>query len=394
MTGLNKDALLRAAREQAGLEDFGDEDFIDALERLLHSLNEEAELNATGELTLSAQYTQLLVNRLRFQHDLERHPDIIEEPLAPPLVVIGLPRSGTTKLHRVLAAHPDTQSLALWQLMNPAPFPGAAAGGEDPRIGFARDAIALMSQLYPQTLAGHPMDAEEAEEESQYLMEMTFDGALVPVRAHVPSFSAWRWQRSQLPCYRYLRQLLQYLQWQSRRRNDPVRPYVLKNPLHLGHIDALLEVFPDATIIHCHRDPVTCVPSFARLVEVGWNMVCDRADMREFGEMAMDLLDSHMRRYLHLRPGLEEQHTFVDVRFGHIVVDARATATDCYRAHGLAYDTSVAARISAWEQANPTPEHGQHDYSLENYGLAAQDIHTRFADYYAQFFEQEQRHAQ
>jgi len=382
---LQRDFILATAREQAGLQDLGDEGFIEALDYLLECLNTEASLNEAGELIFFQQYVQMLVNRLRFQDDLKQHPEILQEELPPPLVVIGLPRSGTTKFHRVLSAHPDTQSLPLWQVMNPAPFPDATPGERDPRIAFTESALAMMAELSPDTLAGHPMAAEEAEEESQYLMEMTFDGALIPIRAHLPGFAAWRWQRSMLPCYQYLRQLLQYLQWQFRDSSNRIRPYALKNPLHMGHTDTLLEVFPGATIVHCHRDPVDSVASFARLVEVGWKMVCDRDNMAEFGEVALELLHSHMERYLVQRQKLEAHNTFIDISFRDIVDNAYAGAVLCFERHGLPYDAKVQALIQAWEAANPTPGHGQHSYSLERYALSEALIKERFSNYYDRF---------
>lgn len=382
MTLLDRDTLLTAAREATGLDNFGDSGFIEALDRLLACLHEEASLNASGRLMLHHQYLQLLSNRLRLEHDLSRHPEILDEPLLPPIVVLGLPRSGTTKFHRVLAAHPDTQYLPLWQLMNPAPFPDTDNTGEDPRIGFARDALTLLASTAPDTLAGHPMAAEEAEEESQYLMEMTFDGPLVPVRAHLPGYSAWRWRRSMLPCYRYLKTLLQYLQWQNGEAGKKTRPFVLKNPLHLGHIDTLLRVFPGATVVHCHRDPVDSVPSFARLVEVGWAMVCDIDDRALFGSTATALLHTHISRYLELRPALEANANFIDIPFQAIVDDAHACAALCCQQHGLAYDEQVRQRIRAWEEANPAPAHGQHSYSLARYGLSEPELRARFSEYY------------
>lgn len=382
---LTVDGLLNAAKEATGLADFGGDGFVEPLERLVESLNEEARLNAAGVFTLSAMYVQLLVNRLRFQDDLKTHPEILDEPIAPPITVIGMPRSGTTKLHRVLASDPALRPILSWQLMNPAPFPGTEGADPDPRVAFTEAMFNEMAKHHPDVFAGHPMSATDPDEETSYLMEMTFDGPLVPVRAYTPSFTEWRWTRSMTPSYEYLRQLFQYIQWQDARDRGRVKPFILKSPLHPGHIAEFAGVFKGATIVHCHRDPADCVPSFARLLEVGWSMMSDDVDLGLCGLESIRLLKSHMDRYLPQRAEIEHRVSFVDAPFRDIVSKPQSLLAEVYRLHGLEIPADAEQRISDWEAHNAADRFGKHEYSLERYKLTEEQIRTEFADYYERF---------
>ena len=384
---LTVDAMLHAARQEAGLSDFGDDAFLEPFERLVASLHAEANLNAAGVFALHAMYTRLLINRLYFQDDLKRHPEILDEQLLPPILVIGMPRSGTTKLHRVLASDQGLRPLLLWQLINPAPFRNASDAPIDPRIAFADAMFAEMAKHYPDIFAGHPMSATDPDEETSYLMEMTFEGPLVPVRAYTPSFTAWRWTRSMKQSYRYLRKLFQYLQWQDRMAGGTVRPFLLKSPLHLAHITEFTQEFEGATIVHCHRDPVDCVPSFARLLEVGWAMMSDDLDLERCGAQSITLLKDHIDRYLPQRAALESHVAFIDAPFRQIVADAPSILTDVYARHGLNVSGNIQDRIAEWEAHNAADRFGKHTYSLERYGLTQAQLKDEFSDYYERFSE-------
>lgn len=376
--------IMKEAEQQAGSSDYGERDFVTPLQRLLDSLNAEADLSDSGALILRQLFVQILVNRLRFEADRKRYPEILVQELPPPIIVLGLPRSGTTKLHRVLSAHPGLQFLPLWQILNPAPTPGPPANAEDPRIAYAQATVDAMAENFTDTVAAHPMSATGADEEAQYLMEMTFDGPLLQIRAHIPEFSRWRWERSMLPCYNYLKKMLQYIQWQNPDTAGS-RPFVLKTPMHLGHINELFEVFPGATIVHCHRDPIKSVPSFARLIEAGWNMVGNPRRMRDYGDCALETMHTHMHRYLEQRNDLGAAGKFVDVKFEQIVDNSIEVASRCFAAHNLPMDDSIAHQIVQWERDNPATKYGDHVYSLERYDLSQAEIRDRFAAYYQAF---------
>lgn len=382
---LSVESILSAARLEAGLEDFGDDGIVEPLGQLVASLRAEADLNPAGVIGLHSHYVRLLVNRLRYQRDRNAHPDILKEQVAPPIAVIGMPRSGTTKLHRVLAADPGLAALPTWQLMNPAPFPPSTEAATDPRLAFAEGFFAEFKQHHPEVFAGHPMSATDPDEETSYLMEMTFDGPLVPVRAYVPTFTSWRWSRSMAPAYRFLREMLAYLQWQQRAGRAASPTFVLKSPLHLGHIEQFAAEFPGMTIAHCHRDPVSSVPSFARLLEVGWAMMTDVVDLERCGRESLALLKTHTDRYLAQRAGIEHRVNFVDVPFRAIVSDPMPLVEEVYGRHGRKVPADMGRYVREWERDNKADRFGKHAYTLERYGLTEAAIGQAFAEYYDRF---------
>lgn len=381
-------AMLAAAQAEAGLNDFGDDNFIEPFERLVESLKNEADLSSAGIAMLRQSYINLLVNRLRFENDVKKHPEILDEAILPPIAVMGLPRTGTTKMQRVLGAHPGLQGLRSWQLMNPAPLPDSENVDPDPRIAYAEAVTAAIMENHPDLLAGHPVGAMDYDEETCYFMEMTFASPLVPVRARVPSFTAWYWQQSMVPSYRYLRRLLQYIQWQQKSATS--RSYFLKSSVHLGHIADFAEVFPGTTVVHCHRDPLYSVPSFAKLVEGGWQILSNIRDGNVFGDASLEILATHMARYLQQRPAVEDKLTFVDVDFNDIVSNPIAAVANVLERRGdkaLTMTPAIEQQIQQWEKDNPATKFGKHKYTLEQYGLSEARIRERFRDYYLRFLE-------
>lgn len=380
---LDPAALLTNARRLTGLDDFGDEHFRLGLDKFLAGATEESELNATGAAIVEDTVTRFLVNRLRFEADLKRHPEIFDEPIAPPVIIMGLPRTGTTKLHRMMAVDRRFQSLRAWQIMNPAPFPEAAGpDGRDPRIAAAERADAMIEATVPELLAGHPIRAEDVDEEFVTIMEMNFDYLLLAMRLDAPKFEAWVKSRPVLSNYRYLRRCLQYLQWQT---GNAGKPYLLKSPLHLGALDALLEVFPGATLVHCHRAPDAAVTSFMRLSEIARGLCYDRVDARALGTWVLDLLAEQMQKNLEQRAALGERIKIVDVAFRDIAHDPFAVIDRIYaeREWSLTADTRDA--MLAWEKTHPADRFGKFTYSMEHYGKTPTDYQLAFSAYLRQF---------
>lgn len=379
---LTADALIAAARTEAGLTDLHDFD-VEPLERFLASVTTETPIGPEGLGGLQMDVVRLLVNRLRHAADLTAHPEIADEAVSDPIVITGLPRTGTTKLQRLMAADPDTQSVALWRLLFPAPLPLPSVGGEDPRVGIAREFQSQLSAAFPEFLAAHTMQADEPEEEA-LLAQMTFDrlGAF-DWFYDTPSYHSWLAGRSQAGAYAYLREILQYLQWQDGGRRD--RPWVLKTPLHTGNIGDLLQVFPDATVVHCHRDPVEAVTSFCAFVEIirrtrGHTVI----DRQALGTFLLGELSTHWERNLAQRPDLPERQ-ILDVRYADICADPLAAVENIHAARGGKPSEIGVIAMHAWDEANPPGAHGRHEYAMATYDLSEDRIRAAFAGYYARF---------
>ena len=186
LADLSETSLLSAAQHQAQLSDWGNEDFRVGLQILLKSLEREANLNFMGRLILRKYFLQLLVNRLQIQDTFKRHPEILQVPIRQPLFITGLPRTGTTFLHRLLAQDPHCRWLRLWELFNPCPPPDKHTAETDARIEIARKFIQRQQTLAPASTTAHALDPQ-APEEGNRLFEHSFASMLFGFRTRVPS---------------------------------------------------------------------------------------------------------------------------------------------------------------------------------------------------------------
>ena len=370
--------LCAAASEAAGgLSDFGDPSHRPALEVLCRALDEEGRLSETGRYALRLKLVGQLTTRLRLEDDLRRHPEILQETVAPPLVIVGLPRTGTTKLHRLLSRDPRFWWMAFWESQFPLPFPGEAPGDPQPRIAEAHKLVDMMTTAVPKLMAIHPMAAEEADEEVM-LMEHSMLSAF-DAYASIPSYSAWMSRQDPSPAYRFLARMLRHLQWQKRRRGLDARRWLLKAPHHLLRMHVLLEVFPGAQIIQTHRDPLRSVPSIASFIDTLWRIYSDRSDPLGAGRTWND----HMRRGLEhtLRVRERMAAAFLDVRFEDTVKNPMDVARRIYDFIGWDLGSDVQARMRAWLIADETRHTAAHDYCAQDFGLSDAQIERDFAEY-------------
>jgi hypothetical protein len=380
---LREDRLLELARTQAGVDDFGDGDFRSGLGRFLAAARDGVPLSARGVDIIEATVVRFLVNRLRLAADVKRHPEILEERLSAPVIIMGLPRTGTTKLHRMMAVDERFKALRAWQILNPAPFPGGPdESGRDTRIAAAEQVDAMVDALLPQLMAGHAVRANEVDEESVTLMEMNFDYLLLAMRLQAPGFEAWTQSRPVLPNYRFLHLCLQYLQWQM--RNDS-RPYVLKSPLHMSSLDALLEVFPGAAFVHCHRDPVDACASFMRLAELGRGLCYDQQDLDALGSWVISVLADQVAANMRQRDALGARLEIVDVAFRDIAKEPFAAMEPIYAARGMTLPRHIREAMLKWESSHPPNRFGKFEYRLSDYGKTRQDVDHAFQEYRRRF---------
>jgi hypothetical protein len=381
------DQLLAAARSAAGLQDFGDLSFREAMDHYVHGLH-EAELSPLGQELAFGGVVNMLVNRLRYVRDIRLHPEILQQKISKPIVILGLPRTGTTKLQRVLSACPQAQSMTYWRMLNPAPFPDEAVGNPQGRIETAESLVAMLASQFPGFMARHPTHAQQADEEV-LLMQGSFQCAVTWMFARSPSFYDYAIKADPRPLYRFLHDQMQYLQWQDGGARG--RSWVLKSPLHTGAIDVVLQTFPDAVLVHCHRDVCKVVSSIAALIREMRGIYSDRVDPKVIGPEMLDYFGRSIDRHLALRDTVPADR-IIDVQFEEVLNDVVAVARRIFARAGLTLTDEAAAIIRKHEVDLPQHQFGTYTYSSEQYGTTDMQIAERFAAYSRRFNQASNRH--
>jgi hypothetical protein len=367
---------MRAACHRTGLSDFGDDRFRAGLDALVHSFATQDNTHAFGRLFFREYCVQLLANRLRIEDDLKRHPEILDVPVARPLIITGLPRSGTTLLHRLMSEDPSGRTMLFWEALEPSPSPASATYKTDPRIARARASMELLYHLSPRLATAHEFDAESPEEDNN-LFAHEFAAGILGFMFDVPDYTRWLNAQDLVPGYRSMKRQLQLLSWKYRGDH-----WILKAPAHLFGLDALLEVFPDASIVVTHRDPVQVLPSLCSLAAGFRGMLTDRLDLRRLGSEFVEAMALGPRRAIAARAATSAARYF-DVPYERLIADPLGTARDVCDYFGYEFGPEYAARAGRYLAENPQHKHGVHRYRLEDFGLDPSTVNHHFADYRA-----------
>ena len=377
---LDAEALMARAERRTGLHDFGADSFREPLGRLVHSLEHEAELTLLGRLIARTDLVRFLENRLRMTAEHRRHPEIAAAPIERPLFILGLPRTGTSILHELLAQDPANRVPMTWEVMHPWPPPERATYESDPRIAQVEKHFAGVDRLIPNFKSMHPMGAT-LPQECVALTAHDFASMVFHPTYRVPGYQTWLDGADLRGVYASHRRQLQYLQWRC-----PGERWVLKSPGHLWALDALLDVYPDARIIQTHRDPLKVVASLTSLVALLRSMASDRVDALEIGADWTALLAAGLERSIAVRARrLPEGPQVIDVHFGDLVRDEIGTVRRIYEHFGLTLGADAEARMRRFLAANPRDKHGTHRYTLAASGLDASVERQRYAAYQRRF---------
>lgn len=377
---LDPQALMARAERRTGLHDFGDDAFREPLRRLVHSLEHEAELTLLGRLIARTDLVRFLENRLRMTAEHRRHPEIAARPIERPLFILGLPRTGTSILHELLAQDPANRVPMTWEVMHPWPPPERATYESDPRIAQVEKHFAGVDRLIPNFKSMHPMGAT-LPQECVALTAHDFASMVFHPTYRVPAYQTWLDGADLRGVYTSHRRQLQYLQWRC-----PGERWVLKSPGHLWALDALLDVYPDARIVQTHRDPLKVVASLTSLVTLLRSMASDRVDALEIGADWTALLAAGLERSIAVRARrLPEGPQVIDVHFADLVRDEIGTVRRIYDHFGLTLGAEAEARMRRFLAANPRDKHGTHRYTLARAGLDATVERQRYAAYQRRF---------
>ncbi len=373
---LELEALLEEARQATQLSDFGSDDFRAGLTMLIDTYN-RAPLSERGRKRNHRRLLELLTTRLRLQDGWNRHPEILDRRISRPMVLTGLPRSGTSALFNLLASDPAARPLLLWEARHPDPLENLAKGATDPRRDELEARFAAARAANPEFTKVHFTSADTPEE-CVLVHAFALHGVQMGFEVMLEPYATWYREQDLGGMYAYYRDVLKMLDWQR-----PGRRWLLKAPAHMWGIEPLVATFPDVSIVWSHRNPLVCIASICSMTALLMEPQME-VDKQTLGPVVLDFYATSLERGLAARDRIESAR-FIDVDHDDFVGDSIATAERIYDHFSLTFSDDVRAAIDEHARANPKGKHGKHQYSLAEYGLEADAIKARFAPYIERF---------
>lgn len=367
------DDVVASAVRTTGLDDFGGDEHVEGLRILVEDYAGAAGLTEAGAKRMRGGLKGLLVARLIAEHGIKERPKVLGRPIRRPIVVTGLPRSGTTLLQRLLTAVPGHQGLESWLSDLPQPRPPRETWDDDPIFSAMQAGYLAYHESNPELAGLHYSDAASYEE-CWRLLQQSGRSVAFETQAHVPAYSAWLETADWTPAYARHRRLLQLIG-----ANDPDKRWVLKNPSHLMALDALLETYPDAIVVQTHRDPVTCVASMCSLAEASTRGTSTAFVGDVIGRTQLDLLRREVEAAARVRSSLPPDRIH-DVAYADLVADPVGTVGAVLTGAGLTWDEeaqqAVQVELAVSREGVRAP---RHSYDLADYGLTEEQVRSTLA---------------
>ena len=367
--------LIETAKRRCDLDDFGGGDFFEAISRLLESCQRESRLNLIGRIALRSDLLHTLCSRLMMERDRQLYRGIAQEEIREPLFIVGLPRSGTTLLHTLLAADPEHRVPLTWEVMTPSPPTG---DNERRRIQRATQRCNCLNWLAPTFRHVHAVGAE-LPQECVGLMTPSFMSDQFDTMYYVPSYRAWFFRQDLLPAYEYHRRFLQHLQF---RRG--ARRWILKAPTHMSALPTLLSVYPDALFVQTHRAPLEAMASVSSLITILRRVFSDAVDPFMVCRDAIQYWSQTLDTFLQERDRLPRKR-ICDLDFLEIRRDPIAAIRRIYQHFGWLLSPEAEQRMRAVLARQPREQYGNHRYDLSQFGFDPAEAARAFAAYCEQF---------
>jgi hypothetical protein len=368
MTAAN---LIRTATGRCGLDDFGEGEFFEAMSRLLDSCQEEAGLNLIGKVALKVDILEALSARLKMERDRQLYPKISRQEIREPLFIVGLPRSGTSVLHRLLAADPDHRAPLMWEVRSPSP---PTRADEKRRIQRATQSCNFFNWLVPTFRYVHAVGAE-VPQECVSLMTPTFLSDQFDAMYYVPSYRAWFFRQDLRHAYKYHRRFLQHLQFRR-----AARRWILKAPTHMFAMPALLSVYPDALFVQTHRTPIDSIASVSSLVTILRSAFSDAVDPYTVCREAIDYWSDTIGKFWHQRCRLADSR-ICDIRYDEIRREPIGVVRQIYDHFGWSLSREAEQRMRALVASQAERKSANHRYDLSQFGCSAEEVLNAFAPY-------------
>ncbi len=368
---LSEASLLATARQETGLDCFGDESFLPSLRMLLKCLETEAQLNPFGRQVQRTRILRSLKNRLWANACFEAHPEILQRKIVAPIIIVGPGRSGTTRLQRMLTTDTRLQHLKAWEGFNPAPHLESPDFGKTIRRIEAKALLEKVRHLNPGAYAAHPMDADWAEEEILLL-----DHSFCSLQAFAfRDYYDWLLNDDRTTAYRYMADLIKLISWS--RGDAEGKRWVMKTPQFMLDLDVLMSTFPDAQIVFTHRDPLKTVPSMMSLM---WNFAVlntDHSCRTRIKDVWLDLCEKMAQRSMEARGSIPAAQQ-LDVYYEEMNNNWRETMQRIYNFSGIEFTPAAESAMNQWlTHSEKENRHGAHRYLLEEFGLTTSEVDAR-----------------
>lgn len=376
---LDEQSLIDHACRSTGLSDFGDDLWREPFSVYVKSLEKEAQLTLMGRLMARNDIILWLSTRLNVTETLKQHPEILNEKVTAPMVIVGLPRSGTSILFELLAQDPDVGVPLMWEALQPCPPPEAASYRSDPRIEQADKLFTQWSRVAPEFASMHEMRGD-IPAECGLLMASTFISDHNASLHHTHSYSAWLAQADYLPVYEYHKTLLKILQWKN-----PRKRWLLKAPEHQVHLDTLLQVYPDARIVQTHRDPIKCMASTTSLMGTLYYM---RSDQPFNAEMIENIImgEATARRLEHVinqrEAGIVPKANIADSRYQDLMDEPMACIERIYAHFGMSLSEEANSKMLDYLASKPKGKFGKHRYEIDEERAKDRGLFQRYQEFY------------
>ncbi|KJS08468.1 MAG: hypothetical protein VR73_05445 [Gammaproteobacteria bacterium BRH_c0] len=378
---ITAEGILNDAMEQTGLSYFGPEDFRERLDVWVQAINEDRGATNITRFNFLQMYTRYAATRLRLEDLIKRHPEILDIKIDRPILVAGLPRSGTTNLLNLISADTRLRSLPWWEAIAPIPTEDDKIGpdGVDPRWTRAAEGWEQQDALLPYMKAMHEFSPDHVSEDIE-LQALDFSSYLIEWMAHVPRWRDYYFAHDQSGTYAYMKKAMQALTWLK----GPNR-WVMKCPQHMEQLATLYKTFPDATFVITHRDPVASIQSAITMSCYAHRILRKSPDAELYRDYWID-------RYRRLLEGCVRDHDslpqaqIVDVYFDRMMADTDAVLKEIYRKADLPLTDQALAELHSYLDAHPRGKHGKVVYNLKrDFGVDAAEIRKNFQFYFDKF---------
>jgi hypothetical protein len=377
---ISVDSILAAAAKQAGVEDFGSDDFLERLQVQVDAVNADEGASNLGRLSVLRDLVRFTRNRLHIEDLIKRHPEILDMQLEPPILIAGLPRSGTTFLHQIMAADPRLRSNPYWEALRPV-AEHYMVDGVDTRWQLAQDQWEAMDRMLPTLKAVHEFTPDHITEDIE-LSELDFGSYYLEWMCRAPSWRDYQEAHDMSGSYRYMEKVLKALSWQS----GGSKRWVTKCPQHMERLSTLHSVFQNATFLINHRDPVASIQSAITAKAISSRLSRKRVDLDEIASYWIDRYERLLRACVAQRDCLPEGQV-MDIYFHKLMADPRQTLRQAYQVIGLDYEPA-AESIDRALSVNERGRHGQMQYDLRaDFGLEPEQVRSRFEFYFERFPE-------